>query len=115
MPGRRPSVRHTLHVAARAKRSDVAQRTHVVLISDLSGNEIKNGGESISFSYRGADYTIDLSAKEAEAFDKAIAVYIEHGQKQRGGSGTCVGTTRAAPTGSTSRRHASGFAPTATR
>ena len=41
----------------------MAQRTQVILISDLSGDEIKDGGESISFSYRGADYTIDLAEK----------------------------------------------------
>jgi hypothetical protein len=74
------------------------------LISDLSGNEIKNGGESISFSYRGADYTIDLSAKEAEAFGKAIAVYIEHGQKQRGGSRR-IGNMRRHHQGGTDREH----------
>ena len=64
----------------------MAQRTQVILISDLSGNEINDGGESISFSYRGADYTIDLSEKEAKGFDKAMAMYIEHSQKQRGGA-----------------------------
>ena len=34
---------------------------------------MESGGESISFSYKGVDYTIDLTAKEAAGFDKATA------------------------------------------
>lgn len=64
----------------------MAQRVRTILISDLSGDEVEAGGESISFSYRGADYTIDLTAKEAAGFDKAIAMYVEHARKAgRGG------------------------------
>ena len=59
----------------------MAQRVRTILISDLSGDEVESGGESISFSYRGVDYTIDLTAKEAKGFDKAIAMYIEHARK----------------------------------
>ena len=44
----------------------MAQRVRTILISDLSGDEVEAGGESISFSYRGVDYTIDLTAKEAK-------------------------------------------------
>jgi hypothetical protein len=62
----------------------VASRTQVILISDLSGDEIAAGGETINFSYRGADYSIDLNAKEAKGFDKAMAMYIEHAQKLSG-------------------------------
>jgi hypothetical protein len=59
----------------------MAQRVRTILISDLSGDEVESGGESIPFSYRGVDYTIDLTAKEAKGFDKAIAMYIEHASK----------------------------------
>ena len=62
----------------------MAQRVRTILISDLSGDEVESGGESISFSYKGVDYTIDLTAKEAKGFDKAIAMYVEHARK--GGS-----------------------------
>ena len=59
----------------------MAQRVRTILISDLSGDEVEAGDESISFSYRGVDYTIDLTAKEAKGFDKAIAMYVEHARK----------------------------------
>jgi hypothetical protein len=59
----------------------MAQRVRTILISDLSGNEVETGGESIAFSYRGVDYTIDLTAKEAAGFDKAVARYVEHARK----------------------------------
>ena len=59
----------------------MAQRVRTILVSDLSGDEVESGGESISFSYKGVDYTIDLTAKEAAGFDKAIAMYVQHAQK----------------------------------
>jgi nucleoid-associated protein Lsr2 len=59
----------------------MAQRVQTILISDLSGDEVETGGESISFSYKGVDYTIDLTAKEAASFEKAIARYVEHARK----------------------------------
>ena len=59
----------------------MAQRVRTILISDLSGDEVEAGGESIAFSYRGVNYTIDLTAKEAKGFDKAIAMYVEHARK----------------------------------
>jgi hypothetical protein len=59
----------------------MAQRVKTILISDLSGDEVESGGESISFGYRGSDYTIDLTAKEAAGFDKAMGMYVEHAQK----------------------------------
>ena len=82
----------------------MAQRTHVILISDLSGDEITDGGESISFSYRGADYAIDLSEKEAKGFDKAIAMYIEHSRKQGGGPRR-IGNMRRHHGGESDREH----------
>ena len=51
----------------------MASRTQVILISDLSGEEVGAGGETVNFSYRDVGYSIDLSAKEARAFDKAQA------------------------------------------
>ena len=59
----------------------MAQRVRTILISDLSGDEVEAGGESVAFSYQGVDYTIDLTAKEAAGFDKAIAMYVEHATK----------------------------------
>lgn len=62
----------------------MAQRVITQFVSDLSGDEIKDGGDSIKFSYRGIDYTIDLTPKEAAGFDKAIGMYVEHAQRVGG-------------------------------
>lgn len=63
----------------------MAKKTIELLVSDLSGDELEAGqGETINFSYRGSDYTIDLTDKEAAGFDKAVAMYIEHATKVGG-------------------------------
>ena len=63
----------------------MASRVVTQLISDLSGEEIPDGkGETIEFAYRGSDYSIDLTAKEAAGFDKSIATYLEHAARRRG-------------------------------
>lgn len=59
----------------------MAQRVRTILISDLSGDEVEAGGQSVAFSHRGVDYTIDMTAKEAAGFDKAVAMYVEHARK----------------------------------
>jgi hypothetical protein len=59
----------------------MAQRVHTVLISDLSGDQVEDGLESVSFGYQGVDYVIDLTAKEAAGFDKVIAMYVQHARK----------------------------------
>lgn len=80
----------------------MAQKVITMLVSDLSGDELEAGqGETIDFSYRGRDYSIDLTEKEAAGFDKAIAMYIEHSTK-------LGGRTRAAATG-TRKPSASGL------
>jgi len=63
----------------------MAQRVITQLVSDLSGDDIASGkGETVEFSFRGTSYSIDLSDKEASAFDKAIAIYVEHATKTGG-------------------------------
>ena len=49
-----------------------------LLVSDMSGEELDAGrGETIEFSYRAKDYTIDLTEAEAESFDAAIQPFVE--------------------------------------
>src|SRR6187402_271653 len=57
----------------------MAKQTVTTLIDDLDGSE---ASESIAFSYRGSSYNIDLSEKNAAAFDKAIAKYIDHATRE---------------------------------
>lgn len=64
------------------------------LIDDIDGSQ---GEESIAFAYRGTSYSIDLNAKNAAAFDKAMAKFLEHATREsarRDGPRT----TRPAPT-----------------
>ena len=94
----------------------MASRTQVILISDLSGEEVGAGGETVNFSYRDVGYSIDLSAKEARAFDKAMAMYIEHAQRKAasGSLATCAGTSHPV-TVNGFRQRGSGCGPTAIR
>ena len=71
----------------------MAQRTQIVLIDDLDGTEIKDGeAQSITFSWSGVDYSIDLSQANADRFEKAIGPYLERAQR--------VGGRRSRPTAS---------------
>ena len=75
----------------------MAQRTQVILIDDLDGTEIAEGGQSISFSFNGVDYAIDLGEANAERFEKALAPFVEHAQRVGGrrssrGAGTATST-----------------------
>jgi hypothetical protein len=64
----------------------MAERIVRQLIDDIDGTEIADGkGERIDFSFRGADYHIDLSSANAAKLDKALAPYIDAASKARGG------------------------------
>lgn len=56
----------------------VARRVIEELVDDLDG---KDASETVRFSYRGRDYEIDLSKKNAAAFDKALAPYVDAARK----------------------------------
>jgi hypothetical protein len=89
----------------------MAQRVHTVLISDLSGDQVEDGLESVSFGYQGVDYVIDLTAKEAAGFDKAIAMYVEHARKApRRTSGSGSKSSGSGSSGSSGSSRTSGHA-----
>lgn len=74
----------------------MAQRQTVTYVSDLSGREITDSDSpTVEFSYRGISYTIDLSAREAEAFDNVMNKYIAAGNRVK--SGRTVKRTQAGP------------------
>ena len=56
----------------------MAQRVTVTLEDDLSGGP---ADETVRFAFGGADYEIDLSTKNATAFRKKLAPFIEHARK----------------------------------
>lgn len=58
----------------------LARRVIEELVDDLDGEA---ASETITFSYRGADYEVDLSEKNAAGFDAALAPYIAAARKVR--------------------------------
>jgi len=58
--------------------AEVAQRVTVTLEDDLGGGP---ADETVRFAFGGAEYEIDLTAKNAKAFRKKLAPFIEHARK----------------------------------
>jgi hypothetical protein len=56
----------------------VAQRVTVTLEDDLGGGP---ADETVRFAFAGAEYEIDLSAKNATAFRTKLAPFLEHARK----------------------------------
>ena len=55
----------------------MAARTVVTYVDDVDGKEVGPDGRSIAFSFDGVDYKIDLGAKNASKFEKAIGPYLD--------------------------------------
>jgi hypothetical protein len=53
----------------------MAQKVTVVLEDDLTGGPAE---QTVRFAFEGTDYEIDLNAKNATAFGKQLAPYLEH-------------------------------------
>ena len=56
----------------------MAQRVTVALEDDLDGGR---ADETLRFAFGGADYEIDLSKKNAAAFRKQLAPFVEHARR----------------------------------
>ena len=56
----------------------VAQKIQTLFIDDIDGSEAEG---TVRFALDGAEYEIDLNAKNAAAFGKQLAPYLEHGRK----------------------------------
>ena len=46
------------------------------VLSDLSGDEVKDDGGTVSFVVEGTSYEIDLTAAEKRRFEDALAEYV---------------------------------------
>ena len=57
---------------------EMAQRVTVALEDDLTGGKAE---QTVRFAFDGTDYEIDLNAKNAAAFGKQLAPYIEHARR----------------------------------
>jgi len=73
----------------------MAQRTVVLLIDDLTGEESEDV-TNVSFSFAGSDYEIDLNDENYAAFQQSLAPYLEKARRikrsRKGGSGAAPGT-----------------------
>jgi hypothetical protein len=56
----------------------MAQRVTIALEDDLDGGP---ADQTVRFAFGGADYEIDLSKKNAAAFRKKLAPFVEHARK----------------------------------
>ena len=59
----------------------MAQKTIVKMYDDLDGSEIDAEGKSVSFSFDGTSYEIDLSGKNVEKMRADLQVYIDKARK----------------------------------
>ncbi len=62
----------------------MAQKTRVILVDDLDGEEITDGGETIQFGLDGVTYEIDLNDKNAAKLRDALSYYIAHARRVGG-------------------------------
>jgi hypothetical protein len=63
----------------------MARQTVELLIDDIDGSRLEEGeGDTITFAYQGAEYTIDLSQQHVDEFHDALAKYIAAAQKISG-------------------------------
>lgn len=56
----------------------MAQKVTVALEDDLTGGA---ADQTVRFAFEGTDYEIDLNTKNAAAFHKQFALYVEHARK----------------------------------
>jgi nucleoid-associated protein Lsr2 len=62
-----------------ARTMPIMAKTVITQITDdLDGS---TGGETITFSYRGTNYEIDLGRRNASAFDKTMKPYVDAARK----------------------------------
>ena len=59
----------------------MAQKTIVKMYDDLDGSEIDAEGKSVSFSFDGTSYEIDLSSKNVEEMREDLRVYVDKARK----------------------------------
>jgi hypothetical protein len=75
----------------------MVQRTQIILEDDIDGGA---ADETVTFSFDGTSYEIDLSSKNAKAFRDALATYVGHARKvsrtgRRAGRGSSSADTAA--------------------
>lgn len=75
----------------------MAQRVVTTLVSDLSGKELGDDGQTIKFGFLGVDYELDISQEEADDFAAVMEKYVSVARRVGGRKQTGSGTTRTDP------------------
>ncbi len=74
----------------------MAQKIRYILISDLSGKELGEDGQTVKFGFLGVDYELDVSQEEADEFARVMDKYVSAarrigGRRQSSRSGNTDG------------------------
>jgi hypothetical protein len=56
----------------------MARTTVVTIVDDIDGSE---GAETVTFSFGGQSYEVDLSSKNRDKFQKALQPFIDSGRR----------------------------------
>lgn len=62
----------------------VAQKVQYILISDVSGKELGEDGQTIKFGFLGVDYELDVSQDEADEFVQMMEKYVNAARRVGG-------------------------------
>ena len=62
----------------------MAQRVVTTFVSDLSGKELGEDVQTVSFGFEGVEYEMDLSEKEAEQLGNTFSKYISSARRVGG-------------------------------
>jgi len=65
----------------------MAQKTVVTVVCDLPHDGEIEGNETVSFSFDGAAYEIDVCSAHAKELHDTFATYAEHSRRVSGGGG----------------------------
>lgn len=62
----------------------MVQRVKTLFVSDLSGQELGDAGQTVKFGFSGVEYEIDLSEEEADEFAGVMNRYLSAGRRVAG-------------------------------
>ncbi len=65
----------------------MAQKVKVTVVCDLPHDGEVEGEETVSFSFDGTAYEIDVCAKHAKELHDKVSPFVDHARKASGGGG----------------------------
>ena len=64
----------------------MSQKVRVMYADDLDGDEFESDHPTYRFGFEGRDYEIDLKPANGKKLEQALAKYIEHARRAKGGA-----------------------------